>query len=100
MSEKSWSQVLAEHSVELAELSRADGAFLESESALPAWVKHLMAMQMDALYNHPGGARWYGHRARELGATEEQVVEAIKVLRMFAGRPAMVTAVEGLRDGG
>jgi alkylhydroperoxidase/carboxymuconolactone decarboxylase family protein YurZ len=98
MSEKSWSEVLAEHSSELAELSRADGEFLTTGSALPAWVKLLMAMQMDALFAHPGGAHYYGRRARELGASEEQVVEAIKVLRIFAGRPAMVTAVEGLRD--
>jgi len=98
MSEKSWSEVLAEHSDELAALSRADGAFLTTDSALPAWVKLLMAMQMDAFFAHPGGARYYGRRARELGASEEQVVEAIKVLRIFAGRPAMVTAVEGLPD--
>jgi alkylhydroperoxidase/carboxymuconolactone decarboxylase family protein YurZ len=99
MSEKSWSQLLAEHSDELAQLSRADGEFLDAETALPAWVKHLMAMQIDAVFNHPAGARWYGRRARELGASEAQVVEAIKLLRIFAGRPAMVTAAEGLRDG-
>jgi alkylhydroperoxidase/carboxymuconolactone decarboxylase family protein YurZ len=99
MSEKSWSEVLAEHSEELARLSREDSEFLESESALPSWTKFLMAMQMDAIFNHPGGVRWYGRRARELGATEAQVVEAIKLLRMFGGRPAMVTGVEGLRDG-
>ncbi len=53
---------------------------------------------LDAVFNHPGGARYYGRRARELGASEAQVVEAIKLLRIFAGRPAMVTAAEGLRD--
>jgi alkylhydroperoxidase/carboxymuconolactone decarboxylase family protein YurZ len=98
MSEKSWSEVLAEHSDELAVLSRSDGEFLAADSALPAWVKLLMAMQLDALFTHPAGARYYGRRAQEMGATEQQVVEAIKVLRIFAGRPAMVTAVEGLRD--
>ena len=30
--------------------------------------------------------------------TVEDVWEAIKVLRIFGGRPAMVTGVEGLRD--
>jgi alkylhydroperoxidase/carboxymuconolactone decarboxylase family protein YurZ len=98
MSEKSWSEVLAEHSDELAQLSHADAVFLEADSALPPWVKHLMAMQIDAVFNHPGGVRYYGRRARELGATEEQVVEAIKLLRIFGGRPAMVTGAEGLRD--
>jgi alkylhydroperoxidase/carboxymuconolactone decarboxylase family protein YurZ len=42
--------------------------------------------------------RWYGRRARELGASEAQVVEAIKLLRIFGGRPAMVAGAEALRD--
>jgi len=98
MPEKSWIELLAEHSPELAELNRQDGAFLESDTALPAWVKLLMAMQIDSVFNHPGGVRYYGKRARELGASPQQVVEAVQVLRMFAGRPAMVTGAEGLRD--
>jgi alkylhydroperoxidase/carboxymuconolactone decarboxylase family protein YurZ len=98
MTEKSWSELLAEHSEELAALSEADGAFLEADSALPAWVKYLMAMQLDAIANHPRGVRWYGRRARELGARKAQVVEAIKLLRVFGGRPAMVTGAEALRD--
>jgi alkylhydroperoxidase/carboxymuconolactone decarboxylase family protein YurZ len=98
MSEKSWSEILAAHSSELAALSQADSAFLEADTALPPWVKYLMAMQLDAAFNHPRGVRHYGHRARELGASEAQVVETIKLLRIFGGRPAMVTGAEGLRD--
>jgi alkylhydroperoxidase/carboxymuconolactone decarboxylase family protein YurZ len=98
MSEKSWAQLLSEHSTEMAELLQADGDFISSDTALPAWVKYLMAMQLDAVFNHPKGSRAYGRRARETGASTEQVVEAIRLLRIFAGRPAMVTAAEGLRD--
>ena len=98
MDEKSWPELLAEHSPELAQTSRADGEFLDADSARPAWAKHLMAMQMDAIHNHLRGVRWYGLRAQELGASKEQVVEAIKLLRIFGGRPAMVTGAEGLRD--
>jgi alkylhydroperoxidase/carboxymuconolactone decarboxylase family protein YurZ len=98
MTEKSWIEIIAEHSPELAELNRQDGVFLETDGALPAWVKLLMAMQLDAVFNHPGGVRYYGKRARDLGATPQQVAEAIGVLRMFAGRPAMVTGAEGLRE--
>jgi alkylhydroperoxidase/carboxymuconolactone decarboxylase family protein YurZ len=98
MSEKSWAELLAEHSEELAALSESDTEFMEADSALPPWIKYLMAMQLDAVFNHPRGARWYGRRARELGATQGQVVEAIKMLRIFGGRPAMVTGAEGLRD--
>jgi len=92
MADKTWSEILAEQ-------ARADGAFLQADTALPPWVKYLMAMQLDAVFNHPRGVRHYGRRAREAGATPEQVVEAIALLRMFGGRPAMVTGVEGLRDG-
>jgi len=98
MAEKSWSELLGAHSEELAALSEADGAFLEADTALAPWIKYLMAMQLDAIANHPRGVRWYGRRARQLGVSEAQVVEAIKLLRIFGGRPAMVTGVEGLRD--
>jgi alkylhydroperoxidase/carboxymuconolactone decarboxylase family protein YurZ len=98
MTEKSWSELMAAHSDELAMLSEADGAFLEADSALPSWVKYLMAMQLDAIANHPRGVRWYGRRARELGASEAQLVETIKLLRIFGGRPAMVTGAEALRN--
>ncbi len=98
MAEKSWSELLAAHSEELAALSEADGTFLEADTALAPWIKYLMAMQLDAVANHPRGVRWYGKRARELGASEAQVVEAIKLLRIFGGRPAMVTGAEALRD--
>ena len=98
MSEKSWQDLFAEYSPVLDELNKQDISFLEADSALPAWIKYLMAMQLDAVFNHPNGARWYGQRANELGATSEQITEAIQMLRIFGGRPAMVTGAEGLRN--
>ena len=38
MSEKGWSELLAEHSEEMAQLLRADSEFISSDTALPAWV--------------------------------------------------------------
>lgn len=98
MPEKSWSDILSEHSPDLAELLRQDSQFMAAESALPAWIKYLMAMQMDAIFNKPAGVKFYGKKALELGASKAQVVEAIQLVRMFAGRPAMVNAAEALRD--
>jgi len=100
MSHKNWVDLLAEHSPELGHLLREDGEFLAAESALPSWVKYLMAMQIDSVFGKPDGARWYGRLAREAGATEAQIVEAIKLLRIFAGRPAMATGAEALREDG
>jgi alkylhydroperoxidase/carboxymuconolactone decarboxylase family protein YurZ len=98
MPEKSWSQILTEHSPELAQLLQEDSQFMASDSALPAWIKYLMAMQMDSIFNKPAGVSSYGKKALELGASKAQVVEAIQMVRMFAGRPAMVTAAEALRE--
>jgi alkylhydroperoxidase/carboxymuconolactone decarboxylase family protein YurZ len=98
MTEKSWSDILSEHSPELATLLQEDSQFMAADSALPAWIKYLMAMQMDAIFNKPAGVRLYAQRARYMGASQAQVVEAIQMVRMFAGRPAMVTAAEALRD--
>ena len=98
MADKSWSELLAQYSPELSRQSDEDSAFMKSDSALPAWVKLLMAMQLDSVFNHPKGSRSYGKQACEQGATTEQVVEAIKILRMYAGRPAMATGAEALQD--
>jgi alkylhydroperoxidase/carboxymuconolactone decarboxylase family protein YurZ len=98
MADKSWSELLAQYSPELTKQSQEDTAFIRSDSALPAWVKLLMAMQLDSIFNHPKGARSYGKQAVDHGATKEQVVEAIKILRMYGGRPAMATGAEALQD--
>ena len=98
MAEKSWSELLAQHSPELTKQSQEDSAFVSADTALPAWVKLLMAMQLDSVFNHPKGARAYGRMAHEHSATTEQVVEAIKVLRMYGGRPVMATGAEALQD--
>lgn len=96
--EKRWHDLLAENSDYLSELAEADQAFLETDTALPAWIKHLMAVQLDAVANHPGGVRWYGQQAQVMGASREQIADALRVLSIFAGRPALVTGVEALRD--
>ncbi|MDT8305679.1 MAG: carboxymuconolactone decarboxylase family protein [Anaerolineae bacterium] len=98
MAERSWHELLTEYSETLSTLAAADARFLEEDGALPAWVKQLMALQLDAVFNHPRGVRWYGRRAQELGATSEQIVEALRILSIFAGRPALVTGAERLRD--
>ena len=98
MTNRNWSELLAQYSPELAGQSDEDSAFIISDTALPAWVKLLMAMQMDSVFNHPKGSRIYGKQAHEKGATTEQIVEAIKILRMYAGRPAMATGAEALQD--
>ncbi len=98
MSEKSWSELLGDFVPDLAHLSKQDSDFMARDTALPARIKLLMAMQLDAVYNHPRGVVSYGKRAQEAGATIEQIADAIRMLRMFGGRPAMATGAEALRE--
>ena len=98
MSEKSWSDLLSERVPDLADLSKEDVAFMDSDTALPSWVKYLLAAALDAVANHPNAVRRYGVRALEQGATREQVTDTVRMLRIFGGRPAMVTGAEALRD--
>lgn len=98
MQEKSWSELIDDYSDALSEENQRDHAFMKGESALPVWVKYLMAMQLDSVANRPRGARGYGRLAHENGASVQQVEEAVRLVRMFAGRPGLATAAEAFRD--
>lgn len=98
MEEKSWSELIREFSPELTELDRQDHEIMQRESALPVWVKYLLAMVLDGVAQRPRGARGYGKRAFDHGASREQIVEALQLVRMFAGRPALASTAEALRD--
>jgi alkylhydroperoxidase/carboxymuconolactone decarboxylase family protein YurZ len=88
MAEKSWGELLRDHAPE----------FLGRATALTPREKVLLAMVLDAAATKPAGARTYGEKAVAAGADKEQVLDALRVLRMFAGRPALVTGCEALRQ--
>ncbi|HUI70408.1 MAG TPA: carboxymuconolactone decarboxylase family protein [Spirochaetia bacterium] len=98
MADKTWVDLIHDHSPEMDQQNKADMEFLERSSALSSREKLLIAMVLDAMANKPNGARRYGERAVQAGATKEQLLDALTVLRMFGGRPALVTGVEALRQ--
>ena len=100
MAEKSWIDLLRQHSPELDQQNKAEMDFLDRGTALSSREKLLLAMVLDAAANKPNGARRYGEKAVQAGATKDQVLDALKVLRMFGGRPALVTGTEALRQFG
>ena len=61
-------------------------------------VKHkfLLAMALDAQANRPGGVKSFARRAREAGATEREIVEALRVLFYLGGMQALVTGAAAL----
>lgn len=94
-----WTDELSRRSDRLSKAFADDQAFMAADTALPRWVKNLMAMQLDSVTNHPAGSRWYGRQALAAGATEEQLMEAIELLHSFAGRPAAATAAAVFDEG-
>ncbi|HUX12228.1 MAG TPA: carboxymuconolactone decarboxylase family protein [Spirochaetia bacterium] len=98
MADRSWGDLLREHCADLNDQNVADAKFLGDDSALTSREKYLIAMLLDAAANKPVGARGYGEKAVQAGASKDQILDALRVLRMFAGRPALATACESLRQ--
>ncbi|MFC2038823.1 carboxymuconolactone decarboxylase family protein [Chloroflexota bacterium] len=68
------------------------------EGALSVKTKTLMMMICDALLAHPDGVANIANRARELGASEEEIAEALGVAFMMGGLPGLVTGANAFRD--
>ena len=98
MADKGWGDLIRDQAHALDAQNRADLDFLAHDAALSAREKFLLAMVLDAAANKPVGAKAYGEKAVQAGASRDQVVEALTVLRMFCGRPAMATGCEALRQ--
>jgi alkylhydroperoxidase/carboxymuconolactone decarboxylase family protein YurZ len=98
MAERNWGELLREHAPDLDAQNRSDLEFLDRATALSSREKLLMAMVLDAAATKPIGARNYGEQAVRAGASRDEVLDALRVLRMFAGRPALATGCEALRQ--
>ncbi len=98
MADKGWGELLGNHAPDLDRENRKDLEFLNGASALDAREKCLIAMVLDAAAGKPVGARAYGEKAVQAGASKDQVLDALRILRMFAGRPALATGCEALRQ--
>ena len=98
MADKSWGELIRDLSPDLDKQNRTDLEYLARDTALSAREKYLLAMVLDSAANKPAGARAYGEKAVQAGAAKEQILEALTVLRMFCGRPALATGSEALRQ--
>jgi len=68
------------------------------EGAIPAKYKILMTLVADAIAAHPEGCAGIAKRAREAGATEAEINEAVEVAFLFGGTPALNMAVNAFRE--
>jgi alkylhydroperoxidase/carboxymuconolactone decarboxylase family protein YurZ len=94
----SFQQLLDDNAPELAGIVANARNSITSDGALPAKVKTLMMMICDALLNHEGGVTNLANRARALGASEEEVKEALGVAYLMGGLPAVVAGSNAFRN--
>ena len=55
-------------------------------------------MALDAQANHPGGVKSFARRAREAGATEREIVEALRVVFYLGGMQSLVVGATALES--
>ena len=88
-----WIQPLQPRDPKFVDTYMAQREHILRDGAIPAKYKHLMTMIVDALQTHPDGVKAIADRARNAGASEAEVLEAVEVAYLFGGTPALVTAM-------
>jgi len=69
-----------------------------SDGRLSQKVKLLMAVAIDSVLGAEAGVRTYATRAREAGATDEEIFEAVRVASLIGGTRGQTTALRGLAE--
>ena len=93
-----YAAVLEKNDPKMAEFLSTGREFIMTDGALSAKVKTLMTMVCDAILAHEGGVKVIANRARGMGATEEEIAEAVRVAFLFGGLPALVTACNAFQE--
>ena len=91
-------QLIDENAPELGKLVGDTRNALTADGALPAKVKTLMMMICDSILNHESGVTNLANRARALGASEDEVKEAVGVAYLMGGLPALVAGSNAFRN--
>ena len=89
---------LQKHDPKFAEVVGTGRDFILQDGALSAKVKTLMTMVCDALLNHERGVGNIANRARAMGATEDEIAEAVRVAFLMGGLPALVAGCNAWRE--
>jgi alkylhydroperoxidase/carboxymuconolactone decarboxylase family protein YurZ len=69
-----------------------------SEGALPQKFKVLIAMSIDVEHGALQGATALGRRALKLGATKEEIIEALRISYYVGGNRALFTSAQLLQN--
>ena len=75
-----------------------DSEYAYRDVALPAKVKLLIALALDAAHGAAGGVEYFARQAIAKGATKEEIMEAVHVAGHISGAGSVYTASFGLAD--
>ena len=91
-------KVLGDKDPEFAQRVVALRGFADAGGALEAKTKTLMSMLADAILGHPDGVAALAERARQQGASEQEIVETVRMAFTCGGLPALVTALRAFKQ--
>ena len=67
------------------------------EGAIPLKYRHLLSMVADGVLFHPEGVTALAQAARDAGATEEEINEAVRIIFLSGGMVALVNSLGAFR---
>lgn len=85
------------------EFSKLVNAVLEKArdpGALDAKTKTLITLALDAAGGHPQGVVNLARRARAQGATDEEIIECVRLAFLVAGVPGLIAGLAAFQDQG
>ncbi len=72
--------------------------FVFADGALPRKYKLLIAMAFDASYGAVNGVKSLAQQALDVGATKEEITEALRVAQYLSGVDCIYTAGQALKE--
>jgi alkylhydroperoxidase/carboxymuconolactone decarboxylase family protein YurZ len=84
---------LDKHDPEFFELVKGVMKKAQGPGALDPKTKILIALALDAAGGHPGGVKNLAAAARVLGATEEEIIEVVRLAFLYSGIPGLVAGL-------
>jgi alkylhydroperoxidase/carboxymuconolactone decarboxylase family protein YurZ len=87
---------LEEHDPDFLNDLAATAADAFAPGALDVKYKFLLAMALDAQANRASGVKSFARRARDAGATDRDIIEALRVVFYLGGMQALVVGAGAL----
>lgn len=83
---------------ELLKLIQSTNSFALTDGALPRKFKLLIAMALDAAHGSADGVKSLADQAMKAGATQAEIMEAIRVTQYVRGVGCVYTAARALQE--